>query len=72
MGDPSNKDSSVCAMCKHNTVRRIQKTKLECEKTGCLSFDLHNSQVRVEEVMNRMDTLFKDHKQHAIEYKAES
>ena len=65
--NPQNKDSSVCALCKYNTVRRIQETRIECEKRTCINFDIHNSTVRVEDVMIRMNQLFTDHKAHVLE-----
>lgn len=65
--DPANKDSSVCALCKSNVTRRVRGSRIACELTGCLDFDVRFDDFRVEDIMIKICSLVDEHKRMSAE-----
>ena len=52
----------ICAICK-GYVYRVDKTRVSCEKPGCLDLDLHQDDFKLEYLMNLIMKVLLEHKQ---------
>ena len=66
MYDPTNNSFYICAICKRY-VYRVNGTKVQCEKPGCLDLDLRCEDFKLEDLMNMIMRVLMDHKAHCEE-----